>query len=67
MSEIICTSPIDGSIYNRRPTMAANVIDAAIANARAAQKEWRNVDVATRAKIVYEFKDAMLALSLIHI
>ncbi|MBN8648873.1 MAG: aldehyde dehydrogenase family protein [Caulobacterales bacterium] len=63
MSEIICTSPIDGSIYNRRPTMAANVIDAAIANARAAQKEWRNVDVATRAKIVYEFKDAMLAMA----
>ncbi len=63
MSEIICTSPIDGSIYDRRPTLPAAEIDAAIARARAAQKEWARVDVATRAKIVYEFKDAMLSMA----
>jgi acyl-CoA reductase-like NAD-dependent aldehyde dehydrogenase len=63
MSEIICTSPIDGSIYQARETYAATKIDAAIANARIAQKEWANVDVATRAKIVFEFKEAMLSMA----
>lgn len=63
MSEIICTSPIDGSVYNRRPTFSASAIDAAIVTARKAQKQWEQVDVATRAKIVFEFKDAMLGMA----
>lgn len=63
MSEIVCTSPIDGSIYAQRPTMAANVIDSAIAKARNAQKEWRNVAVKERARIVSQFKEAILSFA----
>ncbi len=63
MSEIICTSPIDGSVYNRRPTFSTEAIEAALKTARAAQKEWAMVDVETRAKIVFEFKDAMLSMA----
>ena len=63
MSEIICTSPIDNSIYNRRPTFSTAAIEAALKAARAAQKEWAAVDVETRAKIVFEFKEAMLSMA----
>lgn len=63
MSEIICKSPIDGSIIDKRQSFSEAQIAAALKAARAAQKEWALVDVETRAKIVFGFKEAMLSMA----
>jgi acyl-CoA reductase-like NAD-dependent aldehyde dehydrogenase len=62
MPEIICTSPVDGSIVDRRPTATAAAIDTALANARAAQRDWNHVPIAERGKRALAFLDAMLAM-----
>ena len=62
MSEIVCISPIDGSEVVRLKTASAGEIAAAVAAARAAQKEWRAVPVAGRAAIMTRFVEAMLAM-----
>jgi len=35
-----CISPIDGSVYAERPVLTSNDAEAAVARARAAQKDW---------------------------
>lgn len=60
--EIVCISPVDGREYIRRPTATGAEIAAAIAEARAAQREWRRVPVAERAAIVVRFLDALDAM-----
>ena len=44
-------SPIDGSVYVERPLASTQEIEAALARAVAAQKEWREVPVSERAAI----------------
>ncbi|MEJ1160907.1 aldehyde dehydrogenase family protein [Prosthecomicrobium sp. N25] len=58
---IQCISPVDGSVYVDRPTATEAEIEAALARARAAQKAWRKVPVAERAKRVLGLVDAMKA------
>ena len=63
MSDIVCISPIDGSELARRPAATEGAIARAVAEARAAQRDWRRVPIAERAAHVLRFLDAMLAMS----
>ncbi len=63
MSEIICTSPIDGTVVARRRTASAAEIDAALTAARKAQAEWSRVPVKERAAAMLRFLEAMRALN----
>ncbi len=62
MSEIVCISPIDGSVVDRRPTLSGEAIQAALAAARTAQREWARVPLAERGAKALAFLDAMLAM-----
>ena len=63
MSDIVCISPIDGKELVRRPAASAGEIDAALAAARKAQKEWRRLSIEERSAYVLKFLDAMLAMN----
>ncbi|RED49059.1 aldehyde dehydrogenase family protein [Aestuariispira insulae] len=59
MSTILkCISPVDGSVYLERETASSEAIDAALAKANAAQKDWARKTVAERAKICTAFVEA---------
>jgi acyl-CoA reductase-like NAD-dependent aldehyde dehydrogenase len=61
MAEIQKTvSPVDGSIYVERPLADAKQIEAALALAHAAQRDWRRVALAERRALVHRFVDAMM-------
>jgi acyl-CoA reductase-like NAD-dependent aldehyde dehydrogenase len=51
-------SPVDGSVYVERTLAAPAQIEAALENARLAQRLWRSVPVAERAAILGRFCDA---------
>ena len=51
-------SPVDGSVYVERTLAAPAQIEAALENARLAQRLWRSVPVAGRAAILGRFCDA---------
>ena len=59
---IKCISPVDGSLYAERPHASDAAIDSALAQARAAQQEWREVPLAERTRLCTTAVDAMLAL-----
>ena len=63
MSEIVCISPIDGTVVARRPTASATAIEAALATARKAQGEWSRVSVKERAAAMLRFLEAMRAMN----
>lgn len=63
MSEIVCTSPIDGTIVARRKTASPAEIDAAISAARTAQKAWAKTSIAERRAAMLRFLDAMKAIN----
>lgn len=63
MSDIICISPIDGTELARRPPASEAAIAQALAQARAAQRDWRRVPIAERSSHVLRFLDAMLAMN----
>lgn len=54
-------SPIDDSVYVERPLATPAQIDAALDRARAAQRAWRSVAIADRAKVLSRFCDAFEA------
>lgn len=54
-------SPIDGSIYVERALATAAQVDRALERAHAAQRAWRNVAIAERARILNGFCDAFEA------
>ena len=56
-------SPIDGSIYASRKLASGEEINSATARARAAQRDWRNVPVAERVRIVGRMVDELLAMN----
>jgi acyl-CoA reductase-like NAD-dependent aldehyde dehydrogenase len=62
MTDIICVSPVDGREVARRSVATPSAIAAAIAAARTAQRDWRHVPVAERARILSSAVDAMLAM-----
>jgi len=63
MTDIVCTSPIDGSEVARRSSASQSVIDATLRDARIAQKIWAKVPLAERAVKLTAFVDAMLTMN----
>ncbi len=63
MDDLICISPIDAREYARRPLTSDAAVDAAIARARKAQREWAQVPLAERIAILLRFVEAMEALN----
>ncbi len=64
MSETLtCISPVDGSVYLERPVASADAITQAFAQAREAQRDWRRLSVADRARYCTAAVDAMLAMA----
>ncbi len=52
MSQLRCISPIDGSVYATRETVGINAAKAAVAAARAAQKDWAARPLAERISLI---------------
>ena len=48
-------SPINNSVYVERPLATAAEIESAVVHAREAQRHWRSVSVAERAKVLMRF------------
>ncbi|NWH07169.1 MAG: aldehyde dehydrogenase family protein [Alphaproteobacteria bacterium] len=63
MTDIVCISPIDGKELARRPAARAEAVEAAIADARKAQREWAYVPLQERVAAMLRFLDAMLAMN----
>ncbi len=63
MNEIVCVSPIDGRVVARRPVLPDSAVDATLAAARGAQREWAHVPIADRAAAMLRFLEAMRALN----
>ena len=57
-----CLSPVDGSLYVERPYASEVEISSALAAARRAQRAWRDVTIAQRAKYCLAAVEAMLAM-----
>ncbi|MGL5380173.1 NADP-dependent glyceraldehyde-3-phosphate dehydrogenase [Clostridium sp.] len=53
-------SPVDSILVGRVPAMTQAEVDKAIKSAKAAQKEWRNVPVSERTKILYKAADILV-------
>lgn len=52
MEKVIqCISPIDQQVFVERPLAKSNEIEAALSQAKAAQKHWRKTSIAKRAEI----------------
>ncbi len=62
-STIKIISPIDGSLFAEREIADSATIESTMAEARAAQADWRSVPVADRATILTAFVDAMMTMS----
>lgn len=63
MTDIICTSPVDGRELARRPVASGAEIDTALVAARRAQASWRDVSVEDRCKLVLRFMDALMSMN----
>ncbi len=63
MPEIVCVSPIDGREVARRQTASASDIDAALAGARQAQRDWARVPLAERVATVLRGVEALGAMN----
>ena len=61
MQTIRTVSPVDGSTYVERPLAGDREVDAAIAAAVAAQREWRAHAIEERAAALSAFVDAFVA------
>lgn len=63
MTQVLrCVSPVDGRIYAEREVASDGAITAALSAARDAQRDWRRLDIARRARFCSAFVDAMLAM-----
>jgi acyl-CoA reductase-like NAD-dependent aldehyde dehydrogenase len=58
MTTLKCISPGDGRVYVERPLASEKEIEATVATARRAQREWRRVSVAERAAVIRRMVDA---------
>ena len=59
--ELVCVSPIDGSVVARRAYAPEEEIARVLASARAGHAQWREVPLAERARFCARFVDAFLA------
>jgi acyl-CoA reductase-like NAD-dependent aldehyde dehydrogenase len=62
-TDIVCISPVDGKELARRPIASDAAIERALADARTAQKAWREVPLKERCAKVLAFLDALLAMN----
>ena len=62
MPDIVCISPVAGRDVVRRAPSSAAEIGAAVAAARRAPAEWRDVSVAERGELLSRAVDAMLSM-----
>ena len=60
-STMKCISPIDGSVYVERALANPAAVAAAVASARAAQREWRATPIADRQRLLGAAVDAFVA------
>ncbi|MEP3429867.1 MAG: aldehyde dehydrogenase family protein [Roseibium sp.] len=49
---VICISPIDGSVYAERPVLSVNAARAAVARAKSAQSDWQKRPLEERVSLV---------------
>jgi acyl-CoA reductase-like NAD-dependent aldehyde dehydrogenase len=63
MTDIVCSSPIDGLEVARRPSASDAQIAATLKASRAAQRAWAQVPLKDRCNAVLKFLDAMLSLN----
>jgi acyl-CoA reductase-like NAD-dependent aldehyde dehydrogenase len=63
VSDIVCISPVDGREYARRPLTPDAEVDAAIARARAAQRDWAQMLLGERTALALRFLEAMERLN----
>ena len=63
MSEIVCTSPIDGREVARRSTASGADIENALTAARSAQKTWRQVPLKERIALALRFLEEIRAVN----
>ncbi|WP_255618453.1 aldehyde dehydrogenase family protein [Roseibaca sp. Y0-43] len=63
MSTIKLVSPVDGSIYAERTPLGLDAAQAAVARARAAQRDWAALPLAERIKTVMAGIDALEAMA----
>lgn len=63
MDDLVCISPVTGAEYARRPLSSDAALDAALTNARAAQRDWAQVPLDERRRLVRRFLGAMEALN----
>lgn len=61
--DLVCISPIDGTEVARRPVLSAPGLNAAVENAREAQKLWAAKSLEERAHYCRKAVDAMLAMT----
>src|SRR5262249_42394557 len=59
--ELVCMSPIDGTVVARRAYASEAEIAHALGSARAAQARWREASIAERAELCTRFVDAFVA------
>ena len=62
MSLFTCISPVDDSIVATRPFARDAQVSAAVAAARAAQRDWQDQPLRARAALCRAFVDAMLSM-----
>jgi acyl-CoA reductase-like NAD-dependent aldehyde dehydrogenase len=63
LTDLVCTSPVDGREYARRAVTAPAEMERALTVARRAQREWREVPLAERSATLRRFLEAMERLN----
>jgi len=63
MPEIVCISPIDGKVVDRRATATQGSIQKALNAAWKARREWAHVPIKERAAAMLRFLEAMRAMN----
>ena len=63
MEDLICISPVDGREYARRPLTPPAQVERAMEQARRAQRDWAQVPLTERCRIVGGFIEAMQTLN----
>jgi acyl-CoA reductase-like NAD-dependent aldehyde dehydrogenase len=63
MPEIVCISPVDGRELVRRATASGAEIDAALARARSAQRDWANVPLGARVEMLLAFIERLKGMN----
>jgi acyl-CoA reductase-like NAD-dependent aldehyde dehydrogenase len=62
MTHIRCISPVDGRVYLERVPASPAHVEGSLKAARAAQREWRRLKIAERARYCSAAVEAMLAM-----